>query len=178
MSDKTAILYRMALPDHVCPFGLKAKRILQEAGYSIEEHILRSRDEVDAFEEMHGVDTTPQVFIDGRRLGGSDDLERFWSLPESVSHAAPPSSGLSPIAALAAVAAIMSAGTVVARRNSSSPLHPRIRHWYRRLDKPGFTPLDPVFGAVWPVLDSGLAFGGYGLLREPSSVSRSTALGL
>ncbi|RZM18313.1 MAG: glutaredoxin, partial [Sphingomonas sp.] len=25
----------------------------------------------------HGVDTTPQVFIDGERIGGSDDLERW-----------------------------------------------------------------------------------------------------
>ncbi|MGY2733893.1 glutaredoxin domain-containing protein [Sphingomonas sp. UYP23] len=77
MADKTAILYRMVLPEHVCPFGVEAKRMLDEAGYSVEEHILHSRDEVDAFEEKHGVDTTPQVFIDGERVGGSDDLERF-----------------------------------------------------------------------------------------------------
>jgi glutaredoxin len=75
--DKTATLYRMVLPEETCPFGLRAKQMLEENGYTLDEHILRSRDEVDAFEEEHGVDTTPQVFIGGERIGGSDDLERY-----------------------------------------------------------------------------------------------------
>lgn len=77
MADKTATLYRMVLPDHICPFGIEAKRMLEAAGYAIDEHILGSRAEVDAFQEKHGVDTTPQVFIDKERVGGSDDLERY-----------------------------------------------------------------------------------------------------
>jgi glutaredoxin len=72
-----ATLYRMVLPDHTCPFGVRAKEMLEQAGFEIDEKILSSRDEVDAFEEEHGVDTTPQVFIDGERIGGSDDLERY-----------------------------------------------------------------------------------------------------
>jgi glutaredoxin 3 len=75
--DKTATLYRMVLPDHTCPFGVRARELLEEAGYAIDDRILGSRDEVDAFEEQHGVDTTPQIFIDGERIGGSDDLERY-----------------------------------------------------------------------------------------------------
>jgi glutaredoxin len=66
----------MVLPDHVCPFGVRAKSLLQEHGYEIEEHLLQSREEVDAFEDEQGVSTTPQVFIGGERIGGSDDLER------------------------------------------------------------------------------------------------------
>lgn len=89
-----------------------------------------------------------------------------------------PNGSLSPLAALTTVAVVMGASAVVAMRNSPDPLHPRIRRWYKRLDKPGFTPPDPVFGAVWPVLESGLAFGGYRLLRQPSSASRNTAMGL
>ena len=77
MPDKTAQLYRMVLPDHTCPFGVRAKQMLEDAGYAVEDHILSSREEVDAFEAEHGVETTPQVFIDGRRIGGSDDLERM-----------------------------------------------------------------------------------------------------
>ena len=78
MSDaQSAVLYRMVLPDHVCPFGVRAKQMLEENGFSIEEHVLRSRAEVDAFEAEQGVSTTPQVFIDGERIGGSDDLERY-----------------------------------------------------------------------------------------------------
>lgn len=74
---KTATLYRMVLPDHVCPFGLRAKEMLERAGYTIDEHILQSREEVDAYEREQGVQTTPQIFIDGKRIGGSDELERY-----------------------------------------------------------------------------------------------------
>lgn len=78
MADtKTATIYRMVLPDHVCPFGVRAKQMLEAAGYQVDDHILRSREEVDAYEQEQGVDTTPQVFIDGERIGGSDDLERY-----------------------------------------------------------------------------------------------------
>ncbi len=72
-----ATLYRMVLPDHTCPFGVHAKQLLQSAGYTVDDHILRSREEVDAYKAEQGVDTTPQIFIDGERIGGSDDLERF-----------------------------------------------------------------------------------------------------
>ena len=63
-----AILYRMVLPDHTCPFGVRAKRMLEEAGYDVDDRVLATREEVD---------TTPQVFIDDERIGGSDALERY-----------------------------------------------------------------------------------------------------
>lgn len=75
--DKTATLYRMILPDHTCPFGVRAKEMLEDAGFQVDDRILRSREEVDAFEQEHDVDTTPQVFIDDERIGGSDDLQRY-----------------------------------------------------------------------------------------------------
>ena len=76
---REAVLYRMVLPDHTCPFGVHAKELLEEAGYKVDDRILKSRDEVDAFEDEQGVDTTPQVFIGGERIGGSDALERYLS---------------------------------------------------------------------------------------------------
>ena len=72
-----ATLYRMVLPDHVCPYGVRAKELLEEQGFAVDDRILATRDEVDAFKEEHGVRTTPQVFIHGERIGGSDDLERY-----------------------------------------------------------------------------------------------------
>lgn len=75
--SKTAKLVRMVLPDHECPFGLRAKMMLEQAGFEIEEEILRTREAVDAYETEHGVQTTPQVFIDGEHVGGSAELERF-----------------------------------------------------------------------------------------------------
>ena len=73
--DKSATLVRMVLPDHECPFGVRAKQMLEQNGFEIEERVLASRDEVDAFKAEQGVATTPQIFIDGERVGGSDDLE-------------------------------------------------------------------------------------------------------
>ncbi|KTT74244.1 glutaredoxin domain-containing protein [Sphingomonas sanguinis] len=77
--QKTAILYRMILPEHTCPFGVRAKQMLEAAGYQVDDRILSSRDEVDAFKAEQDVATTPQVFIDGERIGGSDALEAYLS---------------------------------------------------------------------------------------------------
>ena len=74
---RNAILYRMILPDHTCPFGVRAKQLLEQAGYDLDDRILESREQVDAFKAEHGVATTPQAFIDGERVGGSDDVERY-----------------------------------------------------------------------------------------------------
>lgn len=74
---KKAVLYRMATPEHICPWGLKARDLLGRAGFEIEDHPLTTRAETDAFKAEHGVATTPQVFIGGERVGGYDDLRRF-----------------------------------------------------------------------------------------------------
>jgi glutaredoxin len=75
--DRKAVLYRMVLPDHTCPFGVHAKELLENAGFAIDDRVLKSREEVDAFEAEQGVETTPQVFIGGERIGGSDALEGY-----------------------------------------------------------------------------------------------------
>lgn len=75
--DRSATLYRMVLPEHTCPFGVRAKKLLDQHGFKVEEHILGSREEVESFKGEHGVQTTPQIFIGGERIGGSDDLERY-----------------------------------------------------------------------------------------------------
>ena len=79
MSDKNATLYRMVLPEETCPFGLRAKQLLEDNGFVIDDRLLRSRDEVDAFEQEQGIETTPLIFIGEKRIGGSDDLERYLS---------------------------------------------------------------------------------------------------
>jgi glutaredoxin len=67
----------MKLPDHECPYGLRAKSMLEDAGLDFEDRLLTSRDEVDSFQEQQGVETTPQIFVDGERIGGSEELERY-----------------------------------------------------------------------------------------------------
>lgn len=79
-SPKIAVLHRMVIPGHTCPFGLKALHLLKSRGFSVDDRWLLSRDETDAFKAEQGVKTTPQIFIDGARIGGYDDLRRHLGL--------------------------------------------------------------------------------------------------
>jgi glutaredoxin len=76
-ADRKAVVYRMVMPNHVCPWGLKAVDLLKRSGFAVEDHHLASRAETDAFKAEHGVATTPQVFVGGQRIGGYDDVRRF-----------------------------------------------------------------------------------------------------
>jgi glutaredoxin len=70
----------MQTPEHICPSGLKALDLLRRHGFQVEDHPLTSRALTDAFKAEHGVATTPQVWIDGTRVGGHDDLRRHLGL--------------------------------------------------------------------------------------------------
>lgn len=70
-----AVLYRMVLPDHVCPFGLKALRLLEQGGFEVDDRVLASREQVDAFKAEQGIETTPLVFVGDERIGGADALQ-------------------------------------------------------------------------------------------------------
>lgn len=72
-----ATLYRMVLPDHVCPFGERAKAMLIDHGYAVDDRLLTSRDEVDSFKAEHGLATTPLIVIAGEKIGGSEKLAAF-----------------------------------------------------------------------------------------------------
>ena len=59
-----------------CPYCARAKRLLEEKGVAYEEYEINSvpgkRDEM--LSRAPGRTTVPQIFIDGRHVGGSDDL--------------------------------------------------------------------------------------------------------
>ena len=74
---RTATLTRMVLPDHECPFGVRAKAMLEQAGFTVDEHILDNRADVEAFKAERGVTTTPLIEIDGETIGDSNDLEAY-----------------------------------------------------------------------------------------------------
>jgi glutaredoxin 3 len=77
MPVRKATLYRMKLPTHECPYGLLARRMLEDEGFDVDDRLLTSRNEVDAFQAKLGVSTTPQIFIDGERIGGSEELASY-----------------------------------------------------------------------------------------------------
>ncbi len=106
--QKTAVLHRMVMPDHVCPYGRKSLWLLRRKGYAVQDHHLKTREETDAFKAVHGVKTTPQTFIDGVRIGGHDDLRRFFGekVPE------PGATSYTPVLVVFAVAALIASVVV------------------------------------------------------------------
>jgi len=103
-ATKTATLYRMVMTDHMCPYGLKSKDLLERQGFHVDDRHLTSRDEVDAFKAKHDVATTPQTFIDDERIGGFDDLNAYFGKETKVKDA----TTYAPVIALFSVAAMMS----------------------------------------------------------------------
>lgn len=75
---KAATLYRMVMPEHICPYGLKSRDLLERQGFAVEDRHLKTREQTDAFKREHSVDETPQTFIDGKRIGGYDDLRKYF----------------------------------------------------------------------------------------------------
>lgn len=98
------------------------------------------------------------------------------ALPAAVRD--PSTGGLSPAAAAALAVGAVALTALVSKRYSPTPDHPDIERWYRRLEKPGFTPPDPVMGAGWGVTETLLAAGGYRLMRQPPGPGRNLALAL
>ncbi len=70
--DQVALLSRIG-----CPHCAKAKRLLTEAGYDYVDvplgHTIRTK----AVGAISGGKTVPQVFINGKLIGGAEDLENY-----------------------------------------------------------------------------------------------------
>ncbi|AXR05562.1 MauE/DoxX family redox-associated membrane protein [Salinimonas sediminis] len=81
--SKQAVLYRMVTDEHICPFGLRSKDLLEREGYEVEDNHLTTRQQTDEFKQQHNVETTPQTFIDDKRVGGYDDLRDFFGKGEA-----------------------------------------------------------------------------------------------
>lgn len=61
-----------------CPFCEKARKMLDDHGMSYEQVETGNGVTTKALYAVSGVGTTPQIFIDGRLVGGSDDLEVYF----------------------------------------------------------------------------------------------------
>lgn len=60
-----------------CPFCVKAKAALTDAGYDFEEITLGQSATLTSLKAITGRETVPQIFIGGKHIGGSDDLDAF-----------------------------------------------------------------------------------------------------
>lgn len=62
-----------------CPYCAEAKQTLSDKGYEYEEFVLGQDASLTAMRAVSGRDTTPQVFIGGKHIGGDDDLQRYFA---------------------------------------------------------------------------------------------------
>lgn len=123
-TTRTARLYRMVMPNHVCPYGLKAKWLLERKGFEVEDHHLTTRAETDAFKAEHDVKTTPQTFIAGQRIGGYDDLRAWFGLRVPQ----PGETSYRPVVAVFAIAAALA--MAVSWHMAGTPFTVRAAEWF------------------------------------------------
>ena len=103
-----AVLYRMVMDKHICPFGLKSRDLLKREGFEIEDNHLTTREETDAFKQQHDVKTTPQTWINGKRIGGHDELRRHFG--KSTAADKEGKTSYQPVIAIFATAFLMALG--------------------------------------------------------------------
>lgn len=62
-----------------CPYCIAAKRLLRQKNAAFEEISVdwNPLARVEMLRRAHGRRTVPQIFIDGRHVGGCDDLHRL-----------------------------------------------------------------------------------------------------
>lgn len=123
-ATKTAIIHRMVMPHHICPYGLKALDLLKRKGFTVEDRWLTTREETDAFKAKHNVQTTPQIFIGGERVGGHDDLRRYLGLTVVD----PKATTYQPVIALFSMTALMALAASFAVYDS--PFTIRAGEWF------------------------------------------------
>jgi len=121
---KTARLYRMVMPEHVCPYGVKARWLLEKQGYIVDDRWLTTREQTDAFKQLHKVKTTPQVFVEGERIGGYTELRKYLGKPLPEAGAI----SYTPVIAVFAIAALLALAVSFAA--FGSPFTGRAAEWF------------------------------------------------
>lgn len=58
----------------MCPFCIRAKSLLKSKGVEVIDIPATKPDKRQEMNERSGRNTFPQIFIDGKHVGGSDDL--------------------------------------------------------------------------------------------------------
>ena len=123
-THRVATVHRMVTAEHICPYGLKVVDLLKRKGYAVDDRHLETRAATDAFKAEHGVKTTPQVFIDGTRIGGYEDLRRHFGLkvrdPDATSYR--------PVIALFTMTALMA--MALSQTTLGTPFTGRAIEWF------------------------------------------------
>lgn len=87
-----------------CPWGKKAVKLLDEHGVDLNDHVFNSVKEEEDFKTKWGIDTTPQIFLNGERIGGYSELANHYDV--KADHESEETSYV-PVIALFSVALLM-----------------------------------------------------------------------
>ena len=123
-TPKTARLHRMVMDKHICPYGVKSRWLLEKNGYLVDDRWLTTREETDAFKREHKVKTTPQTFIEGKRIGGYTELRKFLGRPLPEQGA----TSYKPVIVVFAIAALLA--MAVSYQAFGSPFTVRAAEWF------------------------------------------------
>ncbi len=63
-----------------CPFCVRAKGMLHEAGIAFEELVLNRDYSESTLRAVAGASTVPQIFVNGEHIGGSESLEAYLAM--------------------------------------------------------------------------------------------------
>jgi len=77
----------------MCPWGQKAVQLLDQHKIEYTDHLFESKEQELRFKKELSVSTTPQVFLDGKHIGGYRELQQYLYAP--VQHTENKSSYLS-----------------------------------------------------------------------------------
>jgi len=91
-------------------------------GYDVDDRLFRTRAEVDAFKAKHDVNTTPQAWIEGERVGGYTDLR------EKLTGWDPTATTYRPVLYLFAVAALTAVALSIGTRYAETARCRRLYH--------------------------------------------------
>jgi len=64
----------MVTSDHLCPWGIKAWDLLKRNGFDVDDRHIESMDANKQYKEEHGVDKTPQIYIEDKHIGDYEQL--------------------------------------------------------------------------------------------------------
>lgn len=115
---KKARIVRMVTPDHLCPWGLKALDLLKRYDFEIEDEHLDSMDANAAYKKEKDVDETPQIFIEGERVGGYEALRSHLGMKPEESEGKTDQ----PVVAIFATCFLMAVSTAFATTGAFSPV--------------------------------------------------------
>lgn len=66
-----------------CPYCIRAKRLFEKNNIEFKEiDITDDENKLNELEKKTGVDTVPQIFVDGEFIGGCDDLYELYKSKE------------------------------------------------------------------------------------------------